>query len=245
MGAGGDVTHVAIAFKDVTAEWVAREEVEAERDRLRAVVAEKETLGKNLHMLEMLFQRSSIGVVFGLPDSQTLTEANPAFCRMHGYSPDDVEGMTLEELFAPEERARLPALLRQVHEEGHVTWESVHLRQDGSRFPVMIEMTAVRDASGAMLARGVTVQDISEYKRVEAERVAHLQRTAKLQEVTAAFSRALTPAEVARISASAGIELLGARAGGSACSARTARSSSRWARWGWATTRFANTAAFP
>ncbi|WNG25434.1 GAF domain-containing protein [Cystobacter fuscus] len=214
MGAGGGVTHVAIAFKDVTAEWVAREEVEAERDRLRAVVAEKETLGKNLHMLEMLFQRSSIGVVFGLPDSQTLTEANPAFCRMHGYSPDDVEGMTLEELFAPEERARLPALLRQVHEEGHVTWESVHLRQDGSRFPVMIEMTAVRDASGAMLARGVTVQDISEYKRVEAERVAHLQRTSKLQEVTAAFSRALTPAEVARISASAGIELLGARAGG-------------------------------
>ncbi len=211
---GGGVSHVAIAFKDVTAEWVAREEAEAERDRLRKVVEEKELLGKNLQMLEMLFQRSSIGVVFGVPDSPMLVGANPAFCRMHGYSPGEMEGMDLEALFAPEERARLPALFRQLQEEGHVTWESVHLRGDGSRFPVMIEVTAVRAASGALLARGVTVQDISERKRVEAERAAHLQRTAKLQEVTAAFSRALTPAEVARISASAGIELLGASAGG-------------------------------
>ncbi|HEX8537909.1 MAG TPA: PAS domain S-box protein, partial [Cystobacter sp.] len=202
VSAGGHVSHVAIAFKDVTAEWTAREEAEAERDRLREVVAEKEVLDKNLRMLEMLFQRSSIGVVFGMPDSQTLTGANPAFRRMHGYSPGELEGMVLEALVAPEERTRLPELLRQVHEEQHVTWESVHLRKDGSRFPVMIEMTAVRDASGVLLARGVTVQDISERKRVEAERAAHLQRTSKFQEVTAAFSRALTPAEVARISAS-------------------------------------------
>jgi PAS domain S-box-containing protein len=214
LGAGGDVSHVAIAFKDVTAEWAAREEAEAERDRLRKVVEEKEVLGKNLRMLEMLYERSSIGIVFGMPESDTLAGANPAFCRMHGYSPGEMDGMAIEAVFAPEERAGLSARFRRFHEEGHAFWESVHQRKDGSRFPVLLEVTAVRDASGALLARGVLAQDITERKRVEAERAAHLLRTAKLQEVTAAFSRALTPAEVARISASAGIELLGASAGG-------------------------------
>ncbi|MBA3391628.1 MAG: PAS domain-containing protein [Deltaproteobacteria bacterium] len=51
-GARGDVTHVAIAFKDVTTELTAREAVEAERDRLAAVVEDKERLATALRATE-------------------------------------------------------------------------------------------------------------------------------------------------------------------------------------------------
>lgn len=41
-GRDGKVTHVAIVFKDLTAELLAREQVEAERDRLRALVEQSQ-----------------------------------------------------------------------------------------------------------------------------------------------------------------------------------------------------------
>jgi PAS domain S-box-containing protein len=49
---GGAVEHVAVAFKDVTAELLARERAEAERDRLAVAVAEKEQLARALRESE-------------------------------------------------------------------------------------------------------------------------------------------------------------------------------------------------
>ncbi len=71
----------------------------------------------------------------------------------------------------PERRNWLKALFESADDGvGHVTVESVHLRRDGTRFPVFVDLTGVRDDEGRLVSRVVIVQDLTERKRAEAER---------------------------------------------------------------------------
>jgi PAS domain S-box-containing protein len=89
---------------------------------------------------------------------------------MHGFSVDEIVGMEIADLFAPEVRPSLHEVFAKVHAIGHHTFESVHRRKDGSTFPVLIDATAVRDECGRVLYRAVFVQDLTERKEGEAAR---------------------------------------------------------------------------
>lgn len=92
---------------------------------------------------------------------------NPAFARMHGYSVEELAGWSIDKFFAEECRADLPRRIRLVHETGHHVWESWHVRKDGSRFPVQIDATAVKDETGQVLYRVLNVQDITARRHTE------------------------------------------------------------------------------
>ena len=62
---------------------------------------------------------------------------------------------------------RLPEWLRQAYENGHITFETRHLRKDGTDFPALVDVTAVKDENGRVLYRVVNVQDISARKLAE------------------------------------------------------------------------------
>ncbi|MBF0423017.1 MAG: response regulator [Magnetococcales bacterium] len=109
------------------------------------------------------------GIVVGSADGQSIELMNPAFARMHGYSVDEMVGQPIHELFAPEVRTELPERIRQAHEQGHLTWESLHLHRDGTIFPVLVDVTAVKNKDGQVLYQVVNVQDITERKRTEKE----------------------------------------------------------------------------
>ena len=64
------------------------------------------------------------------------------------------------------------AVADQIRKEsglGHFTMESEHIRKDGSRFPVLLDVTVVRDAQGGPVSRLVYATDLTERKRIEAE----------------------------------------------------------------------------
>jgi PAS domain S-box-containing protein len=109
------------------------------------------------------------GVVLGSADGTTLEQMNPAFARMHGYAVEELMGRPITDVFAPECRAGVAAHIERAHREGHYAFESVHLRKDGSRFPVFIDVTVARGLDGAIKYRVVNVQDISERKKTEKE----------------------------------------------------------------------------
>lgn len=115
-----------------------------------------------------VFDHVEWGVVIGSADGITLEMVNPAFARMHGYTVKELAGRPISDVFAPDSRSELPNHIRMAHEKGHHTYESRHIRKDGTIFPVSVDVTAVKDEAGCVLHRVVNVQDITERRQAEA-----------------------------------------------------------------------------
>lgn len=114
---------------------------------------------------ESMFKSTAWGVV--MSDGERVTIANPAFVAMHGFTAEEMIGMPVAAVFAPEERRRLAKVFEEIDRTGHFAFESVHLRKDGTRFPVLIDATAVVDEQGKLLYRAAYVQDITARKAAE------------------------------------------------------------------------------
>jgi PAS domain S-box-containing protein len=142
-----------------------------------------------------IFEHSEWGIVIGSADGHTLETMNPAFARMHGYTVAELTGRPIVTVFAPDCRSTVAENIRLAHERGHHVWESWHVRRDGSRFPVQIDVTAVKDGAGEVLYRVVNVQDITEMKRHEEE----LLRSRQLLRELAAHREQIREEERARI----------------------------------------------
>ncbi|MDQ1524931.1 MAG: hypothetical protein QOE47_2855 [Pyrinomonadaceae bacterium] len=130
-------------------------------------ITQRKRAEEELRRWEQIFQHAGWGVALGDPVTGTLEAINPAFARMHGYTVEEMRGTLLADTFAPEERSRLAEHIRAVHEKGHHVYESIHVRRDGTRFPVLSDVTAFRDERGEVLYRAANIQDITERKRAE------------------------------------------------------------------------------
>ena len=116
---------------------------------------------------QLVFERAEFGIAISRIESSSLITVNPSFARQRGFMPEELVGLPIFELFAPEARVHLPEQLRVVDENGHGVIESVHQRKDGSTFPVLLDLTVLKDESGRPLSRVAYALDISESKRME------------------------------------------------------------------------------
>jgi two-component system cell cycle sensor histidine kinase/response regulator CckA len=123
-----------------------------------------------------VFAHAAWGIRIGSADGRTVEAVNPAFARMHGYSVAEMRQMPVEALYPPEVRGSLAGHWERARNEGHHEFESWHVRKDGSRFPVFVQLTAIKDAAGQVVAQAVQVQDITERHRAEVARAASDER---------------------------------------------------------------------
>ncbi len=99
--------------------------------------------------------------------SGRLLLANRAFAEARGYRPEEMAGMTLEQVLPAELGEQLEDTRRTLERLGHVVFETANRRRDGSTFPVLVDATLVRDAEGSPLSRISYVLDLTELKRAE------------------------------------------------------------------------------
>ena len=114
-----------------------------------------------------IFRNIRIGVVVGSAGEMTLKMMNPAYAEMHGYTVEELTGKPLSAIYAPEVGAKMLDILRMADEKGYYSGESMHMRRDGSIFPVQLDINVVKNEKGAVLYRIFNVQDITERKRAE------------------------------------------------------------------------------
>ncbi len=119
---------------------------------------------------QQVFNHATWGVVIANPTEGRLEAVNPAYARMHGYTAEEMKGMPLIDAIAPEARGDWDENVRVTHEQGHNIYESLHVRKDGTRFPVLMDIVVIKDEEGRILYRAANLQDITERKLGEEAR---------------------------------------------------------------------------
>ncbi|MBX7183974.1 MAG: PAS domain S-box protein [Vicinamibacteria bacterium] len=94
-----------------------------------------------------------------------LLDVNEAYCRMSGYTPTELLGMTVGDLSRRDSGADVIAHIHHIMEQGSERFESEHRRKDGSIFSVEASVQYVPFEGGRLVA---FLRDVTEQKRAAA-----------------------------------------------------------------------------
>ena len=131
-----------------------------------------------------------------------ITYVNPAFCAMVGFSAEELGGAAHEAPYWPTELAHEYQARQSVRLAGGLPpregFESVFMRKDGSRFPVLIFEAPLRNAQRVQTGWMSAFVDLSEQRRIEElsraslERLQASARLATVGEMASLLSHELT-----------------------------------------------------
>jgi PAS domain S-box-containing protein len=119
-----------------------------------------EALGESEERHRTILQTAIDG--FWLVDSQgSLLEVNAAYCRMSGYSAEELLTMRIPDLQAAETGTDIAAHMQKIMTQGEDRFESRHRRKDGSVFDIEVNVLYRPIAGGQFVA---FLMDITERK---------------------------------------------------------------------------------
>ncbi|HEY3323026.1 MAG TPA: PAS domain S-box protein [Planctomycetota bacterium] len=97
-----------------------------------------------------------------------ILDVNDAYCRMSGYSRQELLALTIAQLEAKESPAEIAAHIESIKAAGTARFESRHRRKDGSVYDVEVSVKHIPDIEGGRYF--AFFRDITVRKRMEAER---------------------------------------------------------------------------
>jgi PAS domain S-box-containing protein len=181
--------------------------------RFSQIQARLETKTREILPLAAIVESSSDAIFSKTLDGILLTW-NAGAERLYGYSASEAIGQPVS-LLAPADRPdEIPTIMRRLRRGERIQhYETVRVRKDGTRVDVSLTISPVRDNRGVLTAASTVARDITERKRIEAERDRHYHHIRALSEITSALSGAVTAAQVADLVLRRGTEMLEAEAG--------------------------------
>jgi PAS domain S-box-containing protein len=157
---------------------------------------ERSQAEESMALREHALEQAQFGIVVTDPGTRRITNVNPAYARMIGYSRSELIGTTGGQLVAPASLTAAAEISRVIDRRGHHTYELDLLHKDGRSVPVLASSSTARVPSGAEV-RISTVVDMSERKQLEQARddaEQALQRSAARLAVLASASHAFASA---------------------------------------------------
>jgi len=123
----------------------------------------------NPEILQYVFDNAKVGIAICNAKDNRLEMVNPAFAAIHGYEQHELIGAMPSEVFAPECMIRLTehennSAMCATHD---VSFETKHIKKDGSFVNVSIHITIIKDDNGEIIQRIANIIDISERKDME------------------------------------------------------------------------------
>ncbi len=123
-----------------------------------------------LRQLEKAVETMQLGVVITDLDGEILY-LNHAEAKMHGYQIVELVAHNVDLLAAPQHR--IPPTLEQIKAWKGLVREGVHIRKDGTVFPVWLMSEIVQNAQGEPYGIVTSCEDITERKHAEQELEKH------------------------------------------------------------------------
>ncbi len=131
----------------------------------------QEALWESEERYRAFFELTAVGAAQADPWTARLLRLNDAFCKITGYSREELLNMDASEITHPDDRESDRASF-QALAQGEITVyekEKRYIRKDGAYVWVISNVTLVRDEDGRPLHTIGLILDISERKRVEEE----------------------------------------------------------------------------
>jgi PAS domain S-box-containing protein len=116
-----------------------------------------------------MLHRSMIDAFVTVDMQGHILEFNESFFRMLGYAPEEIRGLTYEDITPEKWHAMERAIIeKEVLTRGYSeVYEKEYRRKDGTVFPVELRTTLLMDADGAPSIMWAIVRDITGRKRME------------------------------------------------------------------------------
>ncbi len=118
-------------------------------------------------MWEICFKQTSRGITVVDAETGAIVSLNPALAEMHGGTVGDFVGKPLRSLFTEGSATLIPDVSRTVDRNTFVSYESEHVRLDGTVFQVRTEVMGARDEDGAVRYRIAWYDDLTERQAAE------------------------------------------------------------------------------
>ncbi len=127
----------------------------------------EETLRESEERFRALYENSRDAIILTDPlDGGRIVAANPAACRMLGWTEEELVGRGREVMFDPADPG-VVALVQERGRSGAAQAELMYRRRDGSTFPGEVSTALFTDSSGDVRAVAI-VRDVAERKEAEA-----------------------------------------------------------------------------
>ncbi len=139
-----------------------------DRGEVGGIVWLCETLTKQLQLENRgrlwahAFAHNSRGMSIVDPTSRTIVSANAAYEQLSGYSQAELTGRSVFTLYPQIEHVHLRVAAAQADSSGSATVEVKRLHKDGSLIPTLVDVVCVRDTTGTIQYRLMTVTDLRE-----------------------------------------------------------------------------------
>lgn len=167
----GEIVYAIGAFQDITERKRAEEELQEREKQYRAI-----------------FEATSDGLIINNLEGNVV-EANPAACRMHGYSNEEFIGLDHKTLIHPDYHSIVVDHLQTIHRDVQFEVQAFDLRKDGTAFPVEVRGTTFTyKGKPHVLA---LVRDITERQQAEAQLRMSQERERLLTEIALRIRQSL------------------------------------------------------
>lgn len=143
----GKKTHIQGILYDITERCLAEEEVRKSADKYRRIV---ETAAEGFYLAD-----TSLKVV----------DVNEAFCRMTGYSREELLGTTMAERATEEFQQFLRFNRERLLAQEYREFEGTGITKDGCEIPVLIHGNNVRDDHGEIIGYMAFITDMTVHKK--------------------------------------------------------------------------------
>jgi PAS domain S-box-containing protein len=111
---------------------------------------------------------TSDDAIIGTDLDGVVTSWNPAAARMFGYRADEAIGRAITLIIPPEQTAEEEAVLSRLRRGEHIDhFETVRRTKDGRLIDVVLTITPLRDANGAVVGASKIARDITERRQTQ------------------------------------------------------------------------------
>jgi sigma-B regulation protein RsbU (phosphoserine phosphatase) len=94
-----------------------------------------------------------------------ILDVNSAYCRMLGYTPEELKGRTPFEFVTDEQREHMLLNKDQLLSNETREYEGAVVRKDGREVPILVHGNTLRDDEGTVIGNMAFVTDITEHKK--------------------------------------------------------------------------------
>jgi PAS domain S-box-containing protein len=152
-------------------------------------ITERKNTESELKLWAQAFENAEFGLAIADAQTNLFLAVNPVFAAERGYNTEELIGKPVLMVYPPDLIDQIKDRIENLDTSCHAVFETEHQRKDGSRFPVMIDVTVIKSGDGKPVRRVVYTLDISERKASE---LALREQTDALQR----FNRAMVGREV-------------------------------------------------